>query len=105
MTSHHHQRPVLTIIFVILTTEYLVVIDKCVYYVEDDFTFLFNERDVEFSLIHFNILSIRKKIETLQTYLRALKLSFDVIALTETWLKEKDDLNLYKLEEYHEPIL
>ena len=82
-----------------------MVIDKCVYYVEDDFTSLFNERDVEFSLIHFNILSIRKKFETLQTYLSALKLSFDVIALTENWLKEKDDLNLYKLEGYHEPIL
>ena len=35
------------------------MIDKCGYYVENNFTSLFNERDVEFLLIHFNIRSIR----------------------------------------------
>ena len=79
------------------------MVNKCKYYVEDSFIGL-ADKPIQFSLIHLNIRSLRKNFGVLTSYISALNFRFDVIALTETWLKEKDDVNSFQLPNYHEPI-
>ena len=92
--------------FVTLTKIYLtekIKVNQCKYYVEDSFSSLV-DKPIQFSLIHLNIRSLRKNSEALTSYISSLNFHFDVNALTETWLKEKDDVNSFELPDYHKPI-
>ena len=65
-------------------------IESC-YYLESEFnklvsSLLNDEKDL-FSFIHLNIRSIKANGTDFQSYLHSLDLSFQCIALTETWLK------------------
>ena len=80
------------------------IVNKGKYYVEDSFIGL-ADKPIQFSLIHLNIRSLRKNFGVLTSYISALNFRFDVIALTGTWLKEKDDVNSFQLPNSHEPIL
>ena len=51
-------------------------------------------RPIEFSLIHFNIRSLRKHFNDIICYLTALDFHFDAIALSETFLNSNDDIEL-----------
>ena len=75
------------------------MVNKCKYYAEDSFIGLADE-PIQFSLIHLNIRSLRKNFGVLTSYISPLNFRFDVIALTETWLKEKDDVNSFQLPNY-----
>lgn len=77
--------------------------EKCRYYVEESFNDIAKD-NIEFSFIHFNIRSLGKHLLDLECYLNSLSLHFDVIALSETWLKDSDDINLYVLPNYHSPV-
>ena len=79
------------------------MVKKCKYYVEDSFSSLV-DKPVQFSLIHLNIRSLRKNFEALTSYISSLNFHFDVIALTERWLIENDDVNSFGLPDYHKPI-
>ena len=79
------------------------MVKKCKYYVEDSFSSL-ADKQVQFSLIHLNIRSLRKNFEALTSYISSLNFHFDVIALAERWLIEKDDVNSFGLPDYHKPI-
>ena len=81
-----------------------VFINKCKYYTEQSFQGL-TGKNVVFSLIHFNIRSLRKHFDDLYCYLESLDHVFDVIALSETWLKETDNLNFFTLPNFHPPIV
>ena len=47
---------------------------------------------------------MRKHFHDLKCYLASLKFNFDVVALSETWLGNKDDLQTCILDNYHPPI-
>ena len=52
------------------------------------------------SILHINCRSIKNKTDNLQKLLNSLNVKFDIIALTETWLSDKDDLNFYNMKGY-----
>ena len=45
-----------------------------------------------FSLTHINACSINKNIETIHQMLSSLRISFDIIGISETWISEPNDL-------------
>ena len=54
------------------------------------------------SLVHMNIRSLQRNYDSLVVSLGTLKLSFDVVALTETWLKkETQDIYFPYYKSYH----
>ena len=77
--------------------------DKCSYFTEEGFQTL-TSSNVEFSLIHLNIRSLRKHFQDLTCYLESLNHQFDVVALSETWIKETDNMELFTLHNFHPPV-
>ena len=72
------------------------------YYTDDQFkhTFLNTKQGIQqFSLIHFNYRSLPSNCSKLKESISALDFKFDVIALSETWLKDNDHDN-YNMEGY-----
>ena len=51
--------------------------EKCKYFVEDSFSSLTN-KPIQFSMIHFNIRSLRKHFNDLLCYISSLNFHFDV---------------------------
>ena len=51
-----------------------------------------------FSLMHINARSINKNIETIYQMLSSLRVSFDIIGISETWISEPNDL--IQIEDY-----
>ena len=73
-----------------------------VYYTEDEF----NDNIVSklqaastFSIIHFNARSMSANFNTLKSVLSSIDFTFDLIAVTETWLSD-DDLDFFHMDEY-----
>ena len=65
------------------------------YYDIEDFVSQFkdaNASQAHFSSIHFNSRSIHKNFDQILNFLDLLKLDFDVIGLSETWLRDADKL-------------
>ena len=72
------------------------------YYTDDQFKrkFLNTKQGIQqFALIHFNCRSLPSKCSKLKESISALDFKFDVIALSETWLKD-NDLDNYNMEGY-----
>ena len=55
-------------------------------------------------ILYLNIRSIRNKFDEFLVFLERAPRKPDLIALSETWLKSSDCLNLYKIPGYH-PII
>ena len=75
---------------------------KCDYYMEKTFNDMFHNRLRDqsiFSLFHLNIRSAPKNLDKLEQYLTNLTIQFDVIGLTETWLKDSNK-DRYVLKDY-----
>jgi len=71
---------------------------RCNYYSEENFVKKcsdFKIKNDNFSLFHINIRSVSKNFCELQHYLQSLNYSFDVIGLSETWLKDTTVNNFY----------
>ena len=51
-------------------------------------------------VIHFNARSIRANFENTKSFLKTLQKSYHVIAITESWLDAKDNMNDYQLDNY-----
>ena len=73
-----------------------------VYYTEDEF----NDNIVSqlqaastFSIIDFNARSMSANFNKLKSVLSSIDFTFDVIAVTETWLSD-DDLDFFQMDEY-----
>ena len=47
-----------------------------------------NNNTIEFSLLHLNIRSISKKLDSFSNFLGSLSVKFSVIGITETWLND-----------------
>ena len=67
--------------------------DLSAYYLDDQFNSKFGDGSFTngLSIIHFNCRSINAHFVELTHYLDSLTNSFDVIALTETWLQQDED--------------
>ena len=61
---------------------------ECEYYSTDSLNNILRNRTNELLIIHFNIQSLEKNIDKVSQYLSELKRQPDVIALTETKLKD-----------------
>lgn len=67
------------------------------YFDEDSFI---KELDrYNYSLLHLNIRSVPKNVNSFITYMKNLKINFDVIGLTATWINEANT-NLYNIEDH-----
>ena len=66
------------------------------------FEFLSNNNNNSFSLLHINIRSLKKNIDSLKLLLSEIKFEFKTICLTETWCNEEDagEDSLFHLPQY-----
>ena len=51
------------------------------------------------SIIHFNARSLKKNFHSIVCYLKNCGIKFDIIAISENWLKE-NDINDYNINNY-----
>ena len=72
---------------------YSVVNDTCKYYT-------IHKKDSALFLLNFNCGSLGSKFDDLENYISRL-FQFDVIALSETWLKADTNIALYQLNDYY----
>ena len=84
-------------------TEFQHSIVKNSYFSEEEFNEEFGKKDSHQSnlaIIQINARSLRANFTKLKLFLLQSKKEFDVISISETWLDDCDDLNLYQLENY-----
>ena len=79
--------------------------DNCKYIVEPKDNIFESLNNNEINIIHINIRSICENFEALQRFLSEFNYKFDVIALSETWLKSKFNIEDYALDGYKTPHL
>ena len=72
---------------------------SCLYYTNDTFNDL-ADKFKGILVIHFNSRSLNKNISSIQNLLSELHYSFDLIAVTETWL-DPESIEHCKLNGYH----
>ena len=69
----------------------------CSYYTEQKFIHSISKKK-GFSLIHFNARSLKSNFQSIQETLKNISYSFDVIAISETWLDENSDEDIFSIE-------
>ena len=75
--------------------------DICDYIVDtDDINF---QPSNELTMMTFNIRSIKKNFNNFEQLLSRFKSKIHIICLTETWLKESDNIKDFEIEGYHTP--
>jgi hypothetical protein len=72
------------------------------YYTEDGFNDKFIARHKDLKIVQINCRSMRANFDKLKLFVSQTKVKFDIIAISETWLNEYDDLRLYHLDQYNE---
>ena len=86
-----------------------MLFNECEYYSTDYLNNILRNRTNELLIIHFNIRSLEKNIDKMSQYLSELKRQPDVIALTETKLKDNMCGNIepagYKFIHVNSPTL
>ena len=73
------------------------------YYTESEFKehFEFKQKgSSNFSLVHFNCRSMASNFDKLKDSVKALDFPFDVIAVSETWLKDNETSSSYSIDGY-----
>ena len=73
------------------------------YYTESEFKehFEFKQKgSSNFSLVHFNCRSMASNFDKLKDSVKGLDFPFDVIAVSETWLKDNDTSSSYSIDGY-----
>ena len=73
--------------------------DQCFYYDSNSNIFDDNNNNTN-SIIHFNARSLSKNINNITNYLDCIKLKFDIIVITETWLNEFNS-NIHFIKGYN----
>ena len=72
--------------------------DNCKYYFPSEV--FNNSQPNQFSIFHLNIRSIRNNFEKLKLLLTMTRYSFDIIALSETWVDDEDNTCDYDIDGY-----
>ena len=73
---------------------------ECLYYLDDEFTTKIAKSEEGLSIIHFNCRSLKAHYTDICSYLQKLQYTFDVIAMSETWLTDAIDTDLYNIDGY-----
>ena len=76
---------------------------NCEYYYEGTFTkkcLQYNISHKSFTVMHFNIGSMQKNLNSFELYLKCLNFPFKIIGLTETWLNVSNS-QCYSIEGYN----
>ena len=73
----------------------------CDYFLPEDFKKRIENENIDekFLLLHINIRSISNKFDSLNNLIEALKIPFQIIGLTETWLNE-NNFNCFSMNNY-----
>jgi len=71
------------------------------YYTEDDFNCKFTARNKDLKIVHINCRSMRANFDKLKLFVSQTMARFDIIAISETWLNDYDDLKQYDLDQYN----
>ena len=72
---------------------------ECSYYTASEFNNKMKPGQ-NLSLIHFNCRSIKANFENMNYFLESLDVKFDIIAVSETWLRDSDNISDYSIENY-----
>ena len=75
--------------------------DTCNYTIDTDH--IVNKSSNELAMMTFNIRSMKKNFNNFVHLLCQLNCKIHIICLTETWLKELDNINDFELDGYHTP--
>ena len=75
----------------------------------DNCKYIFNMKEVvmknsTLSVMTYNIRSLRHKFDSLKDQLSILSKELDIICLSETWLKDSDNILDFQLDNYHMPL-
>ena len=74
--------------------------ENCHYYVEDSFNAKVKETNIiPVSLFHLNVRSLQKHFDDVEYYITNLQITFDIIAMSETWLTNSN-CELFNLSGY-----
>ena len=73
---------------------------ECDYFTDSQFTDKFVGHNKDFSIIHFNARSLKKKFCNIEQYLQQLNVKFDIIAVSETWFDKNTNCDFYLLNGY-----
>ena len=76
---------------------YNTVNTKCDYYTEDEFTYRARAH-TGLSIIHINSRSLKANVNNIRDLLSNISFKFDVIAISESWLNDKDVLDDIQLD-------
>ena len=74
------------------------IISKCQYYTDFQFNQI-ESTDIGLSMVHFNCRSLNRNFEEIKSYLNELNHTFDIIAMSETWVQSINNFYFY-LEGY-----
>lgn len=77
-----------------------IKISKCSYLTEMEIKKITKQKSGNFSIIHLNCRSLKKNFDKLLLMLNNIGLKFDVIAISETWLSDIDDMNIFNIDGY-----
>ena len=72
---------------------------ECDYYIEDQFKKQFAKNN--FSILHLNARSLKANFTEINNYVGSLDKSFDIIAISETWLDKSVNLNDFCIPNYN----
>ena len=75
---------------------------NCYYYSTEEFQKAKFKTSTSFSIFHLNIHSVQLHIEELRILLKILNFKFDIIAISETKLKDQPTVDI-NLNDYHTP--
>ena len=74
---------------------------SCSYYTDEQFNSGAAINDTKFSIVHFNARSLKKNFTKIKDCLDALKCSFDIIAISETWEDQTNPISVYEMSNYN----
>ena len=74
---------------------------SCSYYTNEQFNPGAAINDTTFSIAHFNVRSLKKNFAKIKDCLDALKCSFDIIAISETWEDQTNPISGYEISNYN----
>ena len=77
-------------------------LNNCVYYTDSEVNNLHQQlcRDITLSTLTVNCRSLPKNFDKLEYTMKSLDFNFDCIGLTETWLKDNEETNIYNMSGY-----
>ena len=75
-------------------------LNECLYYTDTELQELQCKVNKTFSTLSINCRSLSKIFDKLESSIKSLNCNFDCIGLTETWLKDMENIDSYNIPDY-----